>query len=79
MASIELVSTTSSAWSRIAALTRRSVSRPCSAWPKLNPFRNYEKGIEFCQQFLKDYPDSEKRQHVQQLLEQYRTALADQP
>ena len=53
-----------------------SVAEAHGSW--LNPFRDYEKGIHFCQQFLKDYPESAKREHVEQLLGQYRTALADQ-
>jgi len=54
-----------------------SVAEAHGSW--LNPFRNYEKGMQFCQQFLNDYPDSPKREFVEQLLLQYRTSMADQP
>lgn len=54
-----------------------SVAEAHGSW--LNPFRDYNKGMQYCQQFLNDYPESPKREHVENLIQQYRTALAEQP
>jgi outer membrane protein assembly factor BamD (BamD/ComL family) len=54
-----------------------SVAETHGSW--LNPFRDYDKAMEYCEQFLKDYPESAKREHVEQLIEQYRESAAQQP
>lgn len=53
-----------------------SVGEAQGSW--LNPFKDYQKGINWLEQLLVEYPDTKSRERAEAMIVQYRTELAKQ-
>jgi hypothetical protein len=53
-----------------------SVGEAQGSW--LNPFKDYQKGINWLEQLLVEYPDTKSRERAEAMIAQYRTELAKQ-
>ncbi len=53
-----------------------SVGEAHGSW--LNPFRDYQKGINWLERLVVEYPQTRSREHAEGLIEQYRAELAKQ-
>ena len=53
-----------------------SVGEAHGSW--LNPFRDYQEGINWLEQLLVEYPESKSRERAKTMIEQYRAELAKQ-
>jgi outer membrane protein assembly factor BamD (BamD/ComL family) len=50
-----------------------SVAEAHGSW--FNPFRDYSKALSWCEQLLDEYPDTQKRDYVEDLMQRYREGL----
>lgn len=51
-----------------------SVAEAHGSW--LNPFRDYDKAVAWCEKLLAEFPDTEKRDYVEEIMARYQSSAA---